>query len=59
MRAKELEIKNAYNDINILDDKLKNNNLTLAEYKKIIDNIDQLKKVYRKKNKKYMSLKKV
>ena len=41
--AKELEIKNAYNDINILDDKLKNNNLTLAEYKKIIDNIDQLK----------------
>ena len=58
MRAKELEIKNAYNNINILDDKLKNN-LKLAEYKKIINNIDQLKKVYQKKNQNYMSLKKV
>ena len=58
MRTKELEIKNAYNNINILDDKLKNN-LKLAEYKKIINNIDQLKKVYQKKNQNYMSLKKV
>ena len=57
--VKELEIENAYKDIIILDDKLENKNLTLAEYKKIIGNIDQLKKVYRKKNKNYMSLKKV
>ena len=56
--AKELEIKNAYNDINILDDKLKNNNLTLAEYKKIIDNIDQLKKSIPKKEQELYELKK-
>ena len=31
------------NDINILNDKLKNNNSTVAESKKINDNIDQLK----------------
>ena len=46
IRAKELEIENAYNDFNILDDKLKNNSLTLAEYKKVNDNTNQLKKKY-------------
>ena len=53
----ELEIKNAYNNINILDDKLKNN-LKFAEYKKIIDNIDQLKKSIPKKEQELPELKK-
>ena len=48
-RAKELEIENEYNNINKLNDKLKNNDLTLAEYKKISDNIDQLKESISKK----------
>ena len=56
IRAKEIE--NAYNDINILDDKLNNNNLTLAEYKKIIDIIDQLKKNIPKKEQEIYELKK-
>ena len=49
IRAKKLEIKNAYNDFKKLDDKLKNNSLTLAEYKKISDNIGQLKRSISKK----------
>ena len=58
IHAKELEIENAYNDINILDDKLRNDNLTLAEYKKTIDNIDQLKKDILKKEQELYELKK-
>ena len=41
-----------------MDDKLKNNNLRLAEYKKIIDNIDQLKKCIPKKEQELYELKK-
>ena len=48
-----------YNNVNYLNNKLKDNNLTLAEYKKISDDIDQIKKIYLKKNKNYMSLKKI
>ena len=53
-----MEIKNAYNDINILDDKLNKDNLTLAEYKKVSDNIDQLKKSIPKKEQELYELKK-
>ena len=53
-----MEIKNAYNDINILDDKLNNYNLTLVEYKKVSDNIDQLKKSIPKKEQELYELKK-
>ena len=40
-----------YDNIGYLNNKLKNNNLTLAEYKKISDDIDQIKKIYLKKSK--------
>ena len=38
---KESEIKNMYYNVDYSDNKLKDNNLTLAEYKKISDDIDQ------------------
>ena len=47
-----------YNDINYLNNKLKNNNLTLAEYKKISNDTDQLKKSISKKEKELYELKK-
>ena len=47
--VQEDEIKNIYDNIDYLNSKLKNNNLTLAEYKKIIDDIDQMKKNVPKK----------
>ena len=58
IHVKELEIKNAYNDINYLNNKLKNNNLTLAEYKKISNDTDQLKKSISKKEKELYELRK-
>ena len=41
--ARELETKNMYDNIGYLNNKLKDNNLTLAEYKKISDDIGQIK----------------
>ena len=55
----EMLLKNDYNNIKYLNDRLKDNNLTPVEYKKISDDIDQIKKIYQKENKKYMSLKKI
>ena len=57
--VQEDEIKNIYDNIKLLENKLKNNNSTLAKYKKISDDIDQMKKkMYLKKIKNYMRLKK-
>ena len=44
IRVKELDIENIYNDIKYLENKLKDNNLTVVEYKKTSDDIDQLRK---------------
>ena len=40
----EDEIKNMYDNVEYLNNKLKDNSLTLAEYKKISDDIDKIKK---------------
>ena len=41
--AKEYEIEPIYNNIKLYENKLKNNNLVLAEYRKISNDIDQMK----------------
>ena len=46
---REDEIKNMYDNIDYLNNKLKDDNLTFAEYKKISDDIDQIKKYVLKK----------
>ena len=47
--VQEDEIKSMYYDIDCLKNKLKNNNLKVSEYKKISDEIDQIKKKPRKR----------
>ena len=47
--VQEDEIKSMYYDIDCLKNKLKNNNLKVSEYKKISDEIDQIKKNPRKR----------
>ena len=42
--VREDEIKNIYDNIKFFENKVKNNNLTLAEYRKISNDIDQMKK---------------
>ena len=49
IRVKELDIENIYNNIVYLENKLKDNNLKVPEYKKISDDIDQLRKSLLKK----------
>ena len=56
--AKESEIEYDYNNINMLNDKLNNNDLNFAQYKKISDNIDQIRKNIPKKEQKLYELKK-
>ena len=40
-----------YDNIDYLNNKFKDTNLNFDEYKKISDDIDQIKKIYQKKNK--------
>ena len=47
--VKEMTIKDMHDNNKYLENKLKNNNLTLAEYRKISDDIDQKKKNLPKK----------
>ena len=56
--VKELEIKNARNDVKYFNDRLKDNDLSLAEFKKINDDIDQLKKSLTIKELEFYELKK-
>ena len=44
VRVKELTVENIYDNIKFLENKLKDNNLTVAEYKKISDDIYELRK---------------
>ena len=50
--AKEFEIENIYDNIKLYENKLKNNNLTLAEYSKISNDIDEMKQNLPKKEQK-------
>ena len=43
VRVKELTVENIYDDIKFLKNKLKDNNLTVSEYRKISDDMDQLR----------------
>ena len=43
IQTKKLQIENLYENIELLNSKLKNNNLTLSEFKKTNNDIDQLK----------------
>ena len=56
--AKEMEIKNIYDNINYLNDRLKNDNLKLDEHKKINDNIYKIKQGLPKKEQELYELKK-
>ena len=56
--VQEDEIENIYNNIDYLSSKLKNNNLTLAEYRKISDDIDKMKKNVPKKEQELYEAKK-
>ena len=56
--TKEWDIKKVCDNIKYLEIKLKNNDFTLSEYKKISDDIDQLKKSIPKKEKELYELKK-
>ena len=54
--AMENDIKNSYNIINYLQKKLTDTK-NYDEYNKIINNVDQLKKIYLKKKNNYIILK--
>ena len=56
--VKEEKIKNMYDNIDYLNNKLKNNNLKIAEYKKISDETDQIKKKKTKKEQELYEAKK-
>ena len=56
--AREEETKNMYDNIGYLNNKLKDNNLTLAKYKKISDDIDQIKKYIAEKEQELYEVKK-
>ena len=47
--VKEYEIENINDTIKLYENKLKNNNLTLAEYRKISNDIDEMKQNLPKK----------
>ena len=47
--VKELDIENTYDNIKYLENKLKDNSLAISEYKKMSDDIDELKKNLLKK----------
>ena len=47
--VKEYEIENINDTIKLHENKLKNNNLTLAEYRKISNDIDEMKQNLPKK----------
>ena len=58
INLEEFLLKNDYNDINRLNNRLKDNSLTPAENKKILNNIDKIKKSIPKREKKIYELKK-
>ena len=58
INLEEILLKNDYNDINRLNNRLKDNNLTPAENKKFLDNIDKIKKSIPKREKRIYELKK-
>ena len=49
IRVKEMDVENTYDNIKYLENKLKDNNLTISEYKKISDDINQLRIILLKK----------
>ena len=57
--VREDEIKNIYNNFKFYENKSKHNNLTLAEYRKINNDIDQMKQNLPKKSKNYVRVKKI
>ena len=58
INLEEFLLKYDYNDINRLNNRLKDNSLTPAENKKILNNIDKIKKSIPKREKKIYELKK-
>ena len=58
INTKELEIQNLYYIVNMLENKLENNNLPLAELKKISDDIKKIEMSIPKKEKELYEIKK-
>ena len=58
INLKKMLLKNDYNDISTLNDRLKDNNLTSAENKKIHDDINQIKKNILRREQKIYEFKK-